>query len=69
MATDNADNINSNAQKPQSMSVGETSGSQVPLPHQEGADRYARNSAAAASTRITSGWKFSKIKPPGTVAT
>jgi len=63
---DNSENINGNAQKPQSMTVGNTSGSQVPIPHQEGADRYAKANGATA-TKAGKGFVACVIKPPGTV--
>ena len=63
---DNADNINTNAQKPQSMSVGDTSGSQVPVAGQIAADRYAKANGETAK-KAGKGFVACVIKPPGTV--
>ena len=67
MATNDSDSINSNAQKPQSMSVGETSGSQVPIPDQIAARRDKLSSTAATATKAGKGFVACVIKPGGTV--
>ena len=63
---DNSENINGNAQKPQSMTVGNTSGSQVPMAGQIAADRYAKADGATAN-KAGKGFVACVIKPPGTV--
>lgn len=64
--SENADNIVSNSQKPQSMSVGDTSGSQVPVAGKIAADRYAKANGETAK-KAGKGFVACVIKPSGTV--